>query len=228
MKYKIRCDERYLDYNIRPADSDTIEDAQFDIPEKIVTWIDQTIIEYQKVQDYLMKLCDDKELHICNVLTKEKMNEAIQKVYEEELVIMFEKKKQEEYEKNTLHSFAELRGKIITNIKKVDSKEYGDAIIFTLDSGDKYQLYHNQCCCERVTVEDVIGDFDDLLNSPILIAEEVTSETNPPDITKDYQDSFTWTFYKLATVKGHVTIRFYGESNGYYSESVDFDKVEID
>lgn len=114
----------------------------------------------------------------------------------------------------------ELKGKILTEIVKDD--DCGDQIIFTCLDGDKYKMYHSQDCCESVYIESIVGDLDDLLNSEILEAE-VVSQTNEDE--EDYGDSYTWTFYKLGTRKGSVTIRWYGTSNGYYSESVDFVKL---
>lgn len=113
----------------------------------------------------------------------------------------------------------ELLGK---TLKSATGKGGDDEIIFETTDGEKYKLYHSQDCCESVSVEDICGD---LVGSPITQAEENSSNENLPGITKEYQDSFTWTFYRLATAKGQVVIRWYGESNGYYSESVDFEKV---
>ena len=119
--------------------------------------------------------------------------------------------------------FSELIGKTLANVENVDNEE----IIFTTVGGEKYKLYHDQDCCESVTVEDICGDLQDLIGSQISKASEDTnSETNPEGVKPEYQDdSFTWTFYNIATAKGHVTIRWYGESNGYYSESVAFAQV---
>lgn len=119
--------------------------------------------------------------------------------------------------------FKDLLGKILVS---VTGEIGGDDIIFVTDSGETYKLYHSQDCYESVSIEDIYGDFEDLIGTPITLAEEAISDENPAGVTKTYQDSFTWTFYKLATIKGYVDIRWYGESNGYYSESVDFVKVK--
>jgi hypothetical protein len=115
---------------------------------------------------------------------------------------------------------SELLGKILTNIE-IDPQY--DEIIFTCDDGTQYKMYHEQGCCEDVSIEDINGDLYCLLNSPILQAEESTNDGDPKS---EWDDSWTWTFYKLATIKGYVTIRWYGTSNGYYSESVDFVRLD--
>lgn len=96
-------------------------------------------------------------------------------------------------------------------------------MLFIMESGRKFKFYHDQDCCESVYVNDIVGDLNDLVGVPLLQAEEARSKENPPQDSSP--DSFTWTFYKFATIKGSVTVRWFGESNGYYSESVELEEI---
>lgn len=122
-----------------------------------------------------------------------------------------------------MDKFENLIGKTIISI----SGDVGDdEMIFKTNDGI-YKLYHEQECCEKVDIMDIVGDKQDIINSPILLAEEITHEDENPNglIVLEYQENFTWTFYKLSTIKGSVTIRWYGTSNGCYSERVEFVKI---
>lgn len=116
-------------------------------------------------------------------------------------------------------NFSELLGKTLV---KISGAVGDDRIELQTSDGAFYAMYHLQDCCENVSVEDIAGDLQDLIGEPLLEAEEASSNENPEGVKPGYHDSFTWTFYKLGTRKGRVTIRWYGESTGYYSESVDF------
>ena len=115
-------------------------------------------------------------------------------------------------------------GKTIINI---EGKVGEERIVFFMEDGKKYVMLHHDDCCEYVRVEDIIGDLGDLIGSPLLAAEESTSRIGPDGKVLDGSncESATWTFYKFATLKGYVTIRWLGESNGYYSESVSMEEI---
>lgn len=102
-----------------------------------------------------------------------------------------------------------------------------DVVEFTFDNGRKLlRLYHDQECCEHVYLSQVDGDLLDLINSPILMAEKVTESVSLYDNNNiDY--TYTWTFYKLATIKGYVTLTWKGRSNGYYSEEVNYKLIDL-
>jgi hypothetical protein len=122
------------------------------------------------------------------------------------------------------YSVQDISGLLGETLERVEGAEEGSGeIVFVTVEGRKYRMYHDQECCESVYVEDVCGDVGDLLGCPIEVAEESTNDKEGSDEWEDQAQQ--WTFYKLVTVKGHVTIRWYGRSNGYYSTSVSFERV---
>lgn len=117
--------------------------------------------------------------------------------------------------------FSDLLGATLADIEGLQADS--EFVTFKTTDGREFVMWHDQSCCESVSIESVVGDVADLIGAPILVAEESSSDTTPGGITHEYEpESQTWTFYKLATIKGYVDIRWFGESNGYYSERVDF------
>ena len=115
----------------------------------------------------------------------------------------------------------DLIGKIFKEVFVQD-----DAITFMVSDTEKYRMMHVQDCCEEVYVEDVCGDVEDLIGTPIIDAYEKTEIGVTHDSQYSNYQSYTWTFYRIRTAKGTVTIRWCGTSNGYYSEEVDLFKIE--
>ena len=112
----------------------------------------------------------------------------------------------------------ELAGKTLTRVQRVGDEE----LWFYTTDNKAVKMHHFQDCCESVHIEDITGDLNDLVGNPLLRAEVRTEEGST-----DYGD-LMYTFYELATIKGSVTIRWYGKSNGYYSTKVDLTEYEVD
>ncbi len=114
---------------------------------------------------------------------------------------------------------SELVGKTIIKLEQVD--DWSEIRFFCSDH-TVYALHHIQECCEEVYLEDVNGELSWLLNTPILMADEAQGETGTEE---ESGTRYRWTFYRFATRKGYVDLRFLGLSNGYYSEKVDFIRI---
>ena len=111
--------------------------------------------------------------------------------------------------------FSTLIGKKIVDARGLSCGSNHVSILF--EDGTAIKFYHSQSCCESVELDDIYGDKDDLIGSTLFKLELVTSNDRPRD---RYDTSYTWSFYKFQTSKGYVDLRWYGCSNGYYSETV--------
>ncbi len=100
-------------------------------------------------------------------------------------------------------------------------REQSDVVHFDCAEGT-FTFYHEQDCCESVTLEHLDGLLPDFKPQKILRAEEKTAdnEDGTDGHSRPYGDSTTWTFYDIQTEQMDISMRWFGSSNGYYSESV--------
>lgn len=116
---------------------------------------------------------------------------------------------------NALHGpvreFEDLKGRCLCRVEQDDEE-----LRLYITENHYVRFYHAQSCCESVSIEDVCGDLRDLVGEPLTEAEEVHGYQGHD--TGD--ESYTWTLYRFGTRRGSVTVRWYGSSNGYYSEGV--------
>ena len=121
------------------------------------------------------------------------------------------------------NDFFTLKGQTIRKIQALN--EYSLCI---LTDKYRYDLYHEQDCCEFVRLAKIIGDIDNILNEEIIFAEEDGGANEPDWYGNNYNDSsHTWTKFVLGTKNANVEFWFLGESNGYYSESISINVEEI-
>ena len=98
----------------------------------------------------------------------------------------------------------------------VDIDREKDQILLTTRSGRQFLIYHEQKCCETVEISGQDGSFDKLIGKPIVEARD-----NAVDTSEEAADSQTTTTLVFRVDDQTVISRWIGDSNGYYSESVD-------
>ena len=119
------------------------------------------------------------------------------------------------YRSNNMCDIDDLVGKVIKGLA------YSDEYFQILTDDCVYAFYHEYSCCESVWLKKVDG-ISDKLNGSRIISDEVEKKKKDTEC-----GHITWSFYKIGTNKGMIDFRFQGESNGYYSETVDLVKIEV-
>lgn len=115
----------------------------------------------------------------------------------------------------------DLKGQLITRV--VASAIDDEVTVYT--TGINLRAYHQSACCESVRLIRTEGDIENLAGATILNAEDDSGAQDPDWHKEPYEYSHTWTKLTLNTTKGDVHFWFLGESNGYYGETLDFQRL---
>lgn len=119
----------------------------------------------------------------------------------------------------------ELKGQVIKAIT-FEHDRHDTSLVITTATG-MYKLKHIQDCCESVTIVAQLGNIFDVLEVPITLAEEDCTDTMPPafGVDKESHESVTYSTYTLTASSGTWKFLVIGESNGYYGETMSFNKI---
>jgi len=119
-------------------------------------------------------------------------------------------------------AITDMIGETLTHID-IDAGK--NEILLTTNRGVRIKIYHAQDCCESVVIHDTQGNWHDLVGKVIIEAGLAEDCKSPPPKDAEYVESHTWTTIKLSVDDATVISRWFGESNGYYSESVSIENV---
>ena len=114
--------------------------------------------------------------------------------------------------------FSDLKGK---SLKKITINTRDNYVLFDCEDTTSYILQHIQESNEEVVIEDTLGDLDDLIGTPLLLAKEINryyKHIKSKKLTMAQRIS-AWSYYQLDTVKGTADIRWCGTCNGYYTNT---------
>tara|TARA_R110000851_G_scaffold73880_1_gene162942 strand:- start:392 stop:778 length:387 start_codon:yes stop_codon:yes gene_type:complete len=115
------------------------------------------------------------------------------------------------------NKISDIIGRTVFNVDQTE-----DEIYMIFSDGSLGRFYHDARDAAEVNIDDVNGDWADLIGHPLLVADERISESDTR------HGSETWTFYTFRGIGGSVDVKWHGESDGYYSESVEFKLTEYD
>jgi hypothetical protein len=111
--------------------------------------------------------------------------------------------------------YAQVAGRQVVNV--IDA----GAVSLVLDNGQVLQIDLEGDCCSSSYFADV-KQFDELKGATIQSIEERDEASSTP-LAKpedDNDSSVSWHFLVFTTDKGHVTIDWRNDSNGYYDGTV--------
>ncbi len=124
------------------------------------------------------------------------------------------------YDKNA--QFAELKGKTVTG-------GTGNEYVVTLytSDGSAYSLTLDGDCCSRsYFTPEALQELKSLEGSTILEVDDRAGPSKDGLPETDGSNDVSWHFLVFVTDKGHVTVDWRNDSNGYYDGSVIFEKVK--